>query len=155
MDISTCFGYCGCNKTKKGAKYAKRIGSKAKTVAKHVAPKVRKIGKNAVKKSAHALKKRVKITGEKLSAFSIKALNKAKTNAKKVISKRKGRRIRNGGKIGERALKKAYGGVSQKYFSTSLGKRFIDQFANGIAHESKVGYTSLTKKYKDTNIKRC
>lgn len=48
------------------------------------------------------------------------------------------------GKIGEKALKRL-GGKSQKFFETSRGARFVDQFVNGIAHESKVGYTSLTK----------
>jgi RHS repeat-associated protein len=48
------------------------------------------------------------------------------------------------GKIGEEFLKK-FGGVSQKYFATSFGGRYIDQFVNGIAYESKVGYTVLTK----------
>ena len=38
----------------------------------------------------------------------------------------------------------ALGGASRTYFSTSQGARYIDQFANGIANESKVGYTSLT-----------
>lgn len=48
------------------------------------------------------------------------------------------------GKIGEDFLR-TLGGVSQKYFSTSLGGRYIDQFVNGVANESKVGYTYLTK----------
>ena len=48
------------------------------------------------------------------------------------------------GKVGEDALK-LLGGKSQQYFDTTLGGRFIDQLVNGVAHESKVGYTSLTK----------
>jgi RHS repeat-associated protein len=48
------------------------------------------------------------------------------------------------GKIGETALK-ALGGESQVYFPTSQGARFVDQLVGGVAHESKVGYTSLTK----------
>ncbi len=53
------------------------------------------------------------------------------------------------GKVGERYLK-TLGGVSQKYFETASGKggRFVDQFVNGVAHESKVGYTTLTKDIK-------
>lgn len=47
------------------------------------------------------------------------------------------------GKLGENALK-ALGGTSQTYFTTSQGGRYIDQLVNGMAHESKVGYTSLT-----------
>ncbi|WP_152559357.1 hypothetical protein [Tumebacillus flagellatus] len=31
-----------------------------------------------------------------------------------------------------------------KYFSTSLGGRYVDVYKDGIAHESKVGYTYLT-----------
>lgn len=49
------------------------------------------------------------------------------------------------GKLGEEALKKL-GGTSQFYMETSLGVRFIDQLVDGVAaHESKVGYASLTK----------
>lgn len=47
------------------------------------------------------------------------------------------------GKIGENALK-ALGGESQVYFRTGQGGRYVDQLVNGIANESKVGYTSLT-----------
>jgi hypothetical protein len=32
------------------------------------------------------------------------------------------------------------------YFRTSQGGRYIDQLINGIANESKVGYTSLTSR---------
>jgi RHS repeat-associated protein len=49
------------------------------------------------------------------------------------------------GKEGEFELKQLVGGESQKHFSTSDGARYVDQFAKGVAHESKVGYTSLTK----------
>ena len=31
------------------------------------------------------------------------------------------------------------GGESQKYLTTSLGRRFVDQFADDIAHEAKIG----------------
>lgn len=53
------------------------------------------------------------------------------------------------GMVGERYLK-TLGGVSQKYFETKVGDggRFVDQFVNGVAHESKVGYTTLTKDIK-------
>lgn len=47
------------------------------------------------------------------------------------------------GKVGERALK-ALGGESQVYFKTTQGGRYIDQLVNGVANESKVGYTTLT-----------
>ena len=49
------------------------------------------------------------------------------------------------GKVGEKALQKLVGGIAQKPFQTPIGRRFVDQFARGIAHESKVGYASLTK----------
>jgi RHS repeat-associated protein len=48
------------------------------------------------------------------------------------------------GKIGEAALKQL-GGESQVFFRTSRGGRYVDQLVNGVAHESKVGYSSLTK----------
>jgi len=34
-----------------------------------------------------------------------------------------------------------------------MGGRYVDQLANRIAHESKVGYTSLTKKVKNQILK--
>jgi len=49
------------------------------------------------------------------------------------------------GKIGERALQALSGGT-KKYFSTSLGARFVDNFIDGVAQESKVGYTELSKR---------
>jgi RHS repeat-associated protein len=48
------------------------------------------------------------------------------------------------GKFGERILK-ILGGESQVGFETSTGWRYIDQLVNGVAHESKVGYKTLTK----------
>ena len=61
------------------------------------------------------------------------------------------------GKEGEKYLALLVGGKSQQYMSTSLGRRFVDQLSNGIAHESKVGYTTLTKRVriqilKDSNL---
>lgn len=47
------------------------------------------------------------------------------------------------GQIGEQYLQ-SLGGQSQVYFSTDLGGRYVDQLINGVANESKVGYTSLT-----------
>jgi hypothetical protein len=50
-----------------------------------------------------------------------------------------------GVKVGEQYLAKSLGSSqTQVFFSTSLGKRYIDVMKDGIAHESKVGYTSLT-----------
>ncbi len=50
------------------------------------------------------------------------------------------------GAAGEKELERLYkNGISQKKFSTSYGKRFVDRFSDGIAHESKVGYRSLDK----------
>jgi len=48
------------------------------------------------------------------------------------------------GKAGENHLAATVGGVRQKYFSTTLGGRFVDSYADNIAHEAKVGYVSLT-----------
>ncbi|MEL7648778.1 MAG: hypothetical protein AAGU76_11835, partial [Sedimentibacter sp.] len=48
------------------------------------------------------------------------------------------------GKAGEEYLAKLVGGESQVYFKTSQGGRYIDQLADDIAYESKVGYTTLT-----------
>jgi RHS repeat-associated protein len=47
------------------------------------------------------------------------------------------------GKVGEAALQRLVGGVPA-YFPTGLGRRFVDNFAEGVAHESKVGYTAAT-----------
>lgn len=51
------------------------------------------------------------------------------------------------GKVGEDALK-LLGGESQVTMRTSLGVRYVDQLVEGIANESKVGYTSLTSSVK-------
>jgi RHS repeat-associated protein len=48
------------------------------------------------------------------------------------------------GRVGEQALK-ALGGESQVFFRTSQGRRFVDQLVGRVAHESKVGYTALTR----------
>ena len=47
------------------------------------------------------------------------------------------------GKEGEEYLAKLVGGKPQQYFKTTHGGRYIDQLADGIAYESKVGYRSL------------
>ena len=47
------------------------------------------------------------------------------------------------GRIGAQTLRKL-GGVSQNYFPTSQGARYVDQLVGDIAHESKVGYQTLT-----------
>ena len=44
------------------------------------------------------------------------------------------------GAVGEDELKK-FGGASQVHFDTTKGKRIVDQFVDGTAYESKVGYT--------------
>ncbi|MDQ3332903.1 MAG: hypothetical protein M3552_20010, partial [Planctomycetota bacterium] len=54
------------------------------------------------------------------------------------------RRIGSTGTVGENSLREL-GGVSQVYFRTSIGGRYIDQLVDGIAHEAKTGYASLTK----------
>ncbi|MFL9843551.1 RHS repeat domain-containing protein [Flavobacterium rhizosphaerae] len=53
------------------------------------------------------------------------------------------------GEIGESYLK-SLGGASQVHFVTEVGKggRFVDQLVNGIAYESKTGYTTLTESVK-------
>jgi RHS repeat-associated protein len=58
-----------------------------------------------------------------------------------------------GGKAGEKYLANLVGGKPQVYFKTSSGGRYIDQLANGIAYESKVGYTSLTSRIKTQILK--
>lgn len=47
------------------------------------------------------------------------------------------------GQIGENALA-GLGGEAHKFFGTTLGRRFVDRFVNGIAYEAKTGYQSLT-----------
>jgi len=48
------------------------------------------------------------------------------------------------GAVGENYLKR-FGGSSQESFHTTQGLRYVDQLADGVAYESKVGYTSHTK----------
>jgi RHS repeat-associated protein len=69
----------------------------------------------------------------------IKMLGRFSTSEVSAFSK-----IGSTGKVGEDALK-LLGGESQVYMKTSEGGRFIDQLVNGVANESKVGYTTLTK----------
>ncbi len=57
------------------------------------------------------------------------------------------------GKAGERELANMFGGKSQAYFKTTNGARYIDQLADGVAHESKVGYTTLTQFVKKQVLK--
>ena len=54
---------------------------------------------------------------------------------------------------GETALVEMVGGTSQKYFNTIYGRRFIDQWADNITHESKVGYTTLNSRIKQQILK--
>jgi len=58
------------------------------------------------------------------------------------------RAIGSTGKVGEARLADL-GGKPQAYFKTSMGGRYVDRLAEGVAHESKVGYTTLT-----SNIQR-
>ena len=58
------------------------------------------------------------------------------------------------GTEGEEELARLVGGKSQQYRKTSLGGRYIDQLsADNIAHESKVGYTTLTKRIRTQILK--
>ena len=47
------------------------------------------------------------------------------------------------GKVGEDTLK-LLGSESQVSFKTTTGSRYVDQLVNGVANDSKVGYTTLT-----------
>ena len=57
------------------------------------------------------------------------------------------------GHDGEIALAKMYKGESQVEFKTSRGRRVVDQLSKGIAHESKVGYTSLSQSVRTQILK--
>ena len=59
------------------------------------------------------------------------------------------------GAEGEAALAEIVGsGDKHAYFKSSLGRRFVDLYSEaGIAHESKVGYTTLTKRVKTQILK--
>ncbi len=58
------------------------------------------------------------------------------------------------GSDGEAELARLVGGKSHAYRKTSLGARFIDQLSpDNIAHESKVGYTTLTRFVKKQILK--
>jgi len=50
------------------------------------------------------------------------------------------------GQARENFLLRTYGGRSQVTLQTSLGRRIIDNLAGGVARESKVGLTSLTRR---------
>ena len=54
----------------------------------------------------------------------------------------------------EVALARRYGGTQQEPFQTSRGRRIVDVLSSsGIAHESKVGYTSLTQRTRSQILK--
>ncbi|MCX6738517.1 MAG: DUF5011 domain-containing protein, partial [Candidatus Parcubacteria bacterium] len=78
------------------------------------------------------------LTGVKNEPVSPKTTSLSQPNTKADYSS-----IGSTGKIGENELK-SLGGQSQVYFKTSQGTRVVDQLVGGVAHESKVGYTSLT-----------
>ncbi len=48
------------------------------------------------------------------------------------------------GYAAEEYLHDIYGGTRNKYFFINGQKRFVDVYSNGVAMESKVGYTSAT-----------
>ena len=93
-----------------------------------------------------------KLVGAGLSAtvkHAAPVVRKVVDTARKLVPLRNGSgatrgRIGETGKVGENALKKL-GGESQVPFRTSAGTRVVDQLAGNVAHESKVGYTSLSK----------
>jgi hypothetical protein len=57
------------------------------------------------------------------------------------------------GDMGERLLREEVRGEPQAFFRTSRGAWFVDQFADGIAHESKVGYQTATAGLKRQALK--
>ena len=61
------------------------------------------------------------------------------------------------GQSGEDMLKIEHGGESQVYFRTMVngqrGGRYVDQFADGIAYESKVGYACLSQRLRTQILK--
>lgn len=88
-------------------------------------------------------------------SYSVKAIK----NADKIAE---GIKISNklafsGGKAGEQYLAKLVGGKSQVYFKPAgggfKGGRYVDQLADGIAHESKVGYNTLTQSVRTQVLK--
>ncbi len=82
----------------------------------------------------------------KVVGRTFKALGRVK-NAEKIGRARSGVQAnRAAGLIGENFLRDTYGGAQQVFRRTSQGGRYIDNLANGIAMESKVGRTSLTSR---------
>ena len=49
-------------------------------------------------------------------------------------------------KLTQEQLAEMVGGEQQKYFNTSQNARYIDSYAEGIAHEAKTGYTVASKR---------
>lgn len=75
-----------------------------------------------------------------------KALTTAETSIKQFSNAEKMGLVRQSGKEGERRLLSILGeGKEQSYYSTSLGKRFVDVDTASSINESKNGYVSLTK----------
>ena len=57
------------------------------------------------------------------------------------------------GAVGEKFLAKTYGGEQQVSKTTSLGARRLDNLADGVARESKVGRTALTTRVEAQIVK--
>lgn len=118
--------------TSKAIKKAKQAVKSAESAA-EVAAKRRKIQKIATKNNVDKLVKSIDIQssskGKRLTEEAAEQLNEALTSHQI-------------GNLGEKSLAKSVGGSSHKVFNTSLGKRVVDQFADGIAHESKVGFVN-------------
>jgi hypothetical protein len=57
------------------------------------------------------------------------------------------------GAVGENFLASRLGGMSQQGFATPFGRRVIDQIAQGVGLESKVGYQALTNRIQQQIVK--
>lgn len=54
---------------------------------------------------------------------------------------------------GKKLLAQSVGGTAQVRFSTSKGTRVVDQFSEGVTHESKTGYQYLNNATRNQIIK--
>ncbi len=105
---------------------------------------------------ADAMKQLSKVDTSKLTKKQTEVINesleKAKMSEYKLMTG-SGTKTYMNGKAGEVELANMYGGRPQAYFKTTQGGRYIDQLADGIAHESKVGYVTLTNRIRTQILK--
>ncbi|MCA8983863.1 MAG: hypothetical protein KDA76_08900 [Planctomycetaceae bacterium] len=108
---------------------------------------LKRAGRNATEITPAQAKKILEEATENTTGTASKGLDDAVESANGVVAPSGNVQAnRAAGQVGEDFLTRTYGGQNQVTRNTSLGQRVIDNLANGISRESKVGRTSLTQR---------